>query len=117
MEGVHVVNECLGIISTLHFPSVMTALHNDMRYSVYSSQDILMALDDEEENIFRDLYKSHVLSSILAYSPQLVGISITSTSQIIPGLTIARLIRAEKKDVHITVGGRVFTKLVDNIGR
>jgi len=115
MEGVHVVNEYLGMISTLYFPSVMTALHNDMRYSVYSSLDILRALDDEEENIFRDLYKSHVLSSILSYSPQLVGISITSTAQIIPGLTIARLIKAEKKDVHITVGGSVFTKLVDNL--
>lgn len=115
MEGVHVVNEYLGMVSTLYYPSVMTALHNDMRYSVYSSQDILKALDDEEENIFLDLYKSHVLSSILAYSPQLVGISITSTSQIIPGLTIARLIKAEEKDVHITVGGSVFTKLIDNL--
>ncbi|HJW86935.1 MAG TPA: hypothetical protein VJ440_09910 [Candidatus Brocadiaceae bacterium] len=115
MEGVHVVNEYLGMISTLYYPSVMTALHNDMRYSVYSSVEILRALDDEEENIFRDLYKSHALSSILAYSPQLVGISITSTSQIIPGLTIARLIKAEKKDVHITVGGSVFTKLIDNL--
>ena len=75
------------------------------------------ALDDEEENIFLNLYKKHLLSSILESSPNVVGISITNTSQIIPGLTLARLIKNQNKEIHITVGGSVFTKLIENIKR
>ena len=59
--------------------------------------------------------KSIFFSSILESSPNLVGISITNTSQIIPGLTLARLIKNQNKEIHITVGGSVFTKLIENI--
>ncbi len=97
MESVYVVNETLRNMSALYYPSSMTSLNNDMRYSVYSSRDIFKALDDEEENIFLCLYKKHILSSILEFSPNLVGISITNTSQIIPGLTLAKLIKNQHK--------------------
>ncbi len=115
MESVYVINEALGNMSALFYPSSMTSLNNDMRYSVYSSQDIFKALDEEEENIFLNLYKKHILSSILEFSPNVVGISITNTSQIIPGLTLAKLIKNQHKETHITVGGSVFTKLIENI--
>ena len=115
MESVHIVNEALRNMSALFYPSSMTSISNDMRYSVYSSQDIFKALDDEEENIFLRLYKKHILSSMLEFSPNLVGISITNTSQIIPGLTLAKLIKNQHKEIHITVGGSVFTKLIENI--
>lgn len=115
MESVNTVNETLGILSAVYYPSSMTALNNDMRYSVYSSREIFKALDDAEENIFLDLYKDHILSSILEFSPKVLGISITSTSQIIPGLTLAKLIKDRNKEIHITIGGSVFTKLIENV--
>ncbi|MDN3512611.1 MAG: B12-binding domain-containing radical SAM protein [Candidatus Jettenia sp.] len=115
MESVHIINESLSLMSALYYPSSLTALNNDMRYSVYSSQEIFRALDDEEENIFLNLYKDHILSSILDFSPDLLGISITSTSQIIPGLTLAKLLRDRNKEIYITIGGSVFTKLIENL--
>ena len=70
MEGVHVVNEYRGMVSTLYYPSVMTALHNDMRYSVYSSIDILRALDDEEgEYLPRPLQKPRPFLDSRLFSP------------------------------------------------
>lgn len=115
IESVHIINESLRSISALYYPSSMTAVSNDMRYSVYSSQDIFAALDDKEENIFLNLYKEYILSSILKFSPNLLGISITNTSQVISGLTLAKLIKKQNKEVHITVGGSVFTKLIGNL--
>lgn len=114
-ESVHTINESLHIMSALYYPSSMTALHNDMRYSVYSSRDIVNALDDENENIFLNLYKEYLLASVLEYAPDLLGISITSSSQIIPGLTLAKLVKDRNRDVHITIGGSVFTKLIENL--
>ena len=115
MESVHIINEALRSMSALYYPSLMTSVSNDMRYSVYSSQDIFKALGNEDENIFLSLYQKHILSSISEYSPNVVGISITNTSQIIPGLTLAKLIKNQHKETHITVGGSVFTKLIENI--
>ncbi|OOP57138.1 MAG: B12-binding domain-containing radical SAM protein [Candidatus Brocadia carolinensis] len=115
IESVNTINNALDVLSALYYPSSMTAINNDMRYSVYSSQEIFTALDDEEENIFLNLYKDHILASILESSPTIVGISITSTSQIIPGLTLAKLIKGRNKEAHITIGGSVFTKLIENV--
>ncbi|GJQ22663.1 B12-binding domain-containing radical SAM protein [Candidatus Brocadia sapporoensis] len=115
MESVSIINEALGMLSALYYPSSMTALNNDMRYSVYSSREIFQALDDEEENIFLNLYQDYILASILEFSPKVLGISVTSTSQIIPGLTLAKLIKDRDKGIHITIGGSVFTKLIENI--
>ncbi|HHT9158566.1 MAG TPA: B12-binding domain-containing radical SAM protein [Candidatus Brocadiaceae bacterium] len=115
MESVHIINESLQIMSALYYPSSMTALSNNMRHSVYSSQEIFAALEDEEENVFLNLYKENNLSSILETSPDILGISITNTSQIIPGLTLAKLIKKQNKEIHITVGGSVFTKLIENL--
>ncbi|MBI2471954.1 MAG: radical SAM protein [Planctomycetes bacterium] len=117
MESVHIIHESLRNMSALFYPSSMTSVSNDTQYSVYSSQDIFKALDDEDENIFLTLYKKHILSSIRESSPDVVGISITNTSQIIPGLTLAKLIKNQNKEIHITVGGSVFTKLIENIKR
>ncbi|MDN3513307.1 MAG: B12-binding domain-containing radical SAM protein [Candidatus Brocadia sp.] len=115
MDSVNTINEALGVLSALYYPSSMTALNNDMRYSVYASREIFRALDDEEENIFLNLYKDHILPSILEFSPKVLGISITSTSQILPGLTLAKLVKDRNKEIHITIGGSVFTKLIENL--
>src|SRR3990167_1429912 len=74
VDSVNIINDSLKCMSALYYPSLMTAVNNDMRYSVYSSKEIFMALDDQEENIFLNLYKEHILPSILEYSPDLLGI-------------------------------------------
>lgn len=115
VDSVNIINDSLRCMSALYYPSLMTAVNNNMRYSVYSSKEIFMALDDQEENIFLNLYKEHILPSILEYSPDLLGISITNTSQIIPGLTLAKLVKKQNETIYITIGGSVFTKLIENI--
>ncbi|WP_295101370.1 radical SAM protein [uncultured Candidatus Kuenenia sp.] len=115
MEAVYIVNEALRLMSSLFYPSVMTAVSNTMRFSVYSSNDILQAIHSERENIFLSFYKEYVLSSILETTPKIVGISITNTSQIVPGLTLAKLIKEQNREIHITVGGSVFTKLIEEL--
>ena len=77
----------------------------------------MKAIHDEEQNPYIELYQQHFLKSILSESPDLVGVSITATSQIIPGLTLCRLIKEGNPDIHVTVGGSIFTRLVDNVRR
>ncbi|HHT9124446.1 MAG TPA: B12-binding domain-containing radical SAM protein [Candidatus Brocadiia bacterium] len=115
IESLITIDKYMKLAGALFYPSSISAYDNTMRYSVYSSKEIMAAIQDKEENIFLNIFKQHFLPSILDSKPDVVGISITSTSQIIPGLTLARLIKEREKDIYVTVGGSVFTKLIDNL--
>ncbi len=112
------IDKWLELVSTLYFPTRMTVVDNQFSsYSIYSSKDIAKAIRDEEQNPYIDLFRDRLLPSILADQPDLVGVSITATSQIIPGLTLCRLIKETNPRVHLTIGGSIFTRLVDNLRR
>ncbi|MGH7148961.1 MAG: B12-binding domain-containing radical SAM protein, partial [Nitrospiraceae bacterium] len=117
-ESLFLIDKWLELVSTLYFPTRMTVVDNQFSsYSIYSSKDIAKAIRDEEQNPYIDLIRAHILPSILAEQPDLVGVSITATSQIIPGLTLCRLIKETNPLVHLTIGGSIFTRLVDNLRR
>lgn len=113
MEALKIIDVWLDNILASYFPSQLTVIGSQMRYSPYSTQDILDSFKNPDENFFYDLYKQHYVPDILKEDIDILGISITSVEQIIPGLTLAHLIKERSKDIHITVGGSVFTKLVD----
>jgi hypothetical protein len=95
----------------------MTVVDNQLSYSIYSSRDIIKAIHDETQNPYLDLYRRFFLPGFTQDTPDFVGVSITATSQIIPGLTLCRLIKEQFPQVHVTVGGSIFTRLVDNLRR
>jgi len=116
-EALFVIDRWLDVVSSLYFPTRMTVVDNQLSYSIYSSRDILKAIHDESQNPYLDLYRRFFLPSFVEYQPEFVGVSITATSQIIPGLTLCKLIKETSPDTHITVGGSIFTRLVDNLRR
>ena len=117
-ECLFLIDKWLEVISTLYFPTRITVVDNQFgSYSIYSSKDLLKSIRDEEQNPYLSLFRERFLPSILSDQPDLVGVSITATSQIIPGLTLCRLLKEARPDLHITIGGSIFTRLVDNLRR
>ena len=116
-ECLFLIDRWLEVVSSLYFPTRMTVVDNQLSYSIYSSRDIMKAIKDEQQNPYIELYRNYFLDSILDASPDLIGVSITATSQIIPGLTLCRLIKETNPDTHVTIGGSIFTRLVDNLRR
>ncbi|HJT19395.1 MAG TPA: radical SAM protein [Nitrospira sp.] len=117
-ESLFLIDKWLEVISTLYFPTRLTVVDNQFStYSIYSSKDLMKVIRDEQQNPYIALFRERFLSSILHDRPDLVGVSITATSQIIPGLTLCRLIKEAAPDLHVTVGGSIFTRLVDNLRR
>ena len=113
MEALKIIDVWLDNILASYYPSQLTVIGSQLRFSPYSTQEILDSFKHPEENFFYDLYQQHYVPDILKEDIDILGISITSVEQIIPGLTLAHLIKQANKDIHITVGGSVFTKLVD----
>ncbi len=115
MESLKIIDVWLDNILAPYYPSQLTVIGSQLRFTPYSSKEILESFQHPEENYFYDLYKKWYLPSILKEDIDILGISITSVEQIIPGLTLAHLVKKERPEIHITVGGSVFTKLVDRL--
>ncbi len=117
-ESLFLIDKWLELVSTLYFPTRMTVVDNQFSgYSIYSSKDLMNVIRDPRQNPYLDLFKERILPSIISDQPDLVGVSITSTSQVIPGLTLCRLLKEANPNIHLTIGGSIFTRLVDNLRR
>ncbi len=49
----------------LYYPSEISIADNSMRHSVYSFAQVMQATDSECENPYLELFKDHVLGSII----------------------------------------------------
>lgn len=99
----------LNVVSCVYSPTHITLRGCSMRYSSDSKQDIMIGVADREQNPFLEFYETSVVPEILSHHPSLVGISITGSTQTIPGLTLAYLLKQYDNDIHICVGGnRLF---------
>lgn len=78
-----------------------------------SVADIKKLTQNRAENPFLELYEKHLLPFILKQDPDIIGISIAGDSQLIPALTLSRLIKSSQKKAHVVVGGCVITLLSD----
>jgi len=117
-ESLFLIDKWLEVISSLYFPTRLTVVDNQFStYSIYSSRDLIKVIRDEQQNPYIKLFRERFLPSIIGDRPELIGVSITATSQIIPGLTLCRLIKEAAPDIHLTIGGSIFTRLVDNLRR
>ena len=110
-----IIDRWLQAFGMLYYPSEISIADNSMRYSVYSSEDVIRAVEDKYENPYHALFEEHVIDSMIKENPDLVGISVTATSQVMPAFTLARQLKEKNADIHITMGGSVFTKLIDNL--
>jgi len=95
--------------ANLHWQSYESALPVD------SSQALLQGVRDPRYNIFLDLYRQGIIADIEREQPDIVGISIPSMAQMLPGLTLGYLIKAAGLECHVTVGGPHITMLREEL--
>ncbi|PJW13102.1 hypothetical protein CV945_16005 [Geobacillus sp. Manikaran-105] len=85
---------------------------NDLYYSARSSQAVLKAADDPEKNIYRWLFQKMLPPHLEDPNLGLVGISVSADTQLVAAITIAKLIKEIRPDIHITMGGNYTTRIV-----
>jgi hypothetical protein len=95
----------LRLVSAAHHPASLTPHNFTTSYSLERSQEVFAATRDEQQNPFIEYFRSELLPRIVARRPRVLGISIIYGSQLIPGLTLARLVKEALPDCHITAGG------------
>jgi hypothetical protein len=105
LPAVRTLYHALRIVSAAHFPTALTAHNFTMRYAIERSAEVLAATLDEAENPYIAYFRTEVLPRLLARRPRLVGMSVIYGSQLIPALTLGRMIKEELPDCHVTMGG------------
>ena len=84
--------------ANLHLQSYESAAPSD------ESLALLHGVSDPNHNMFLELYQE-VIADIEREQPDVVGISIPSLPQMLPGLTLGYLLKDRGLKCHITIGG------------
>ncbi len=108
-----ILADCLDIASLPYFPAYLHLQSYEAAGPVDSSEFLLQGVADDRHNMFLDLYRKLVLPDLVAFAPDLVGISIPSMPQVLAAFTLAHLVREANLDCHITIGGPHASMLHD----
>ncbi|MCP4549343.1 MAG: radical SAM protein [bacterium] len=110
-RNIRLLHRVCETVSAAYFPTVLTPNSYRMKYRRSFVAEILAALDDERENLFLALFRDVFCPSLLEDDPDLVGISVVYSDQIIPALTLAKLLKRARRGTCIVIGGDVFSRM------
>ena len=77
--------------------------------------DILRSVTDERHNFLIPYYRKKILPQLKEDHPEVVGISLTFLSELVPAFTLAHMIKAFDPEIHIVLGGGLVTELAYRI--
>ena len=118
--GLHaflVVVESLGVASLPFYPASLELSSYCSAVPVDRSRSLLRAVRNPEINMFLPIFRQGIIADIQQEQPDLVGISIPSLGQMLPGMTLAYLIKETGLACHVTVGGPHITMLREELPR
>lgn len=117
LENSLILKAAFEIVSNIYRPTRLTDKFVAMKYLSSNSLHIMEATRDSYQNPFIDFYEDCFLEDIKDINPGLTGISITSENQIIPGLTLSRLIKQAYPHIPVVIGGFIITTLVESLSK
>ncbi|MCO5168362.1 MAG: radical SAM protein [Planctomycetes bacterium] len=80
-----------------------------------SYETLEAAIQDRASNPYIPFLEEVALPRILRDRPRAVGISMTYFSQVVPGFTLARLLRERAPEVKLVMGGAYLTAVEDQV--
>ncbi|MCS6305074.1 MAG: radical SAM protein [Nitrospira sp.] len=113
--AIQVFREVTSVISLVYAPAriCMPPMETDLSYKPYISMDVMDVIQDEQVNVYRDVFDHLVKPVIQAEQPDVVGISIVLQQQMFSTMTFCALIKQHFPHIHVTIGGNTVTRLRD----
>ncbi len=113
--AIQVFREVTSVISLVYAPAriCMPPMETDLSYKVFASNEVIEAVNDEQVNVYRDVFEHLVKPVLQSEQPDVVGISIVLQQQIFSTMTFCALIKQHFPHIHVTIGGNTVTRLRD----
>ncbi|MBX2999702.1 MAG: radical SAM protein [Caldilineaceae bacterium] len=115
LSAFQTVVNALEVISLPFFPSYLNLQTYVANGPVDSSRFLLHAVQDEQHNMFIEVFRRILLPDVIREQPDVVGISIPSMAQMLPGMTAAYLIKAAGLKCHVSIGGPHISMLREEL--
>jgi anaerobic magnesium-protoporphyrin IX monomethyl ester cyclase len=113
LKAFRTIQSVLEFISVGYYPSRISLYDFALCGQSRSVTDLLGLADDAIVNPFLGIFLERILPELLQSKPDIVGISIAGTSQLLGALTLASLTRKSQPEIHICLGGNIPTRLYD----
>lgn len=108
----NILYDALQLVASRYEGSTFRFNKISLKYSQKSTRQVLLALDDGENNPFIQFFERKVIPQLQESDRNFLGLSVTSESQLLPALTLAKLVREQCPNIqHITFGGNLTTRL------
>lgn len=104
------IRKACGILSATHHPSGIYFLTPNVKI-YYSVESLREDCENLKGNIFRSFFAAR-MDGLLRDNPRFIGISIGDYSQLLPGLTLAMMLK-KATDAHVCIGGNLFGRYTD----
>jgi anaerobic magnesium-protoporphyrin IX monomethyl ester cyclase len=115
MAGLH---ERFAAIAELFPPTKVGLYRYSMGYETEHVEDLIKACEDESQNPYLRMWEAKdVASTMLSHDPLLVGISVPSIHQLIPAMTLARLIKRHEPEIPVIVGGDTVSRFAPRLAK
>ena len=101
--------------SEAYYPTFMDFYYLGQKYSANSSKEVIKAINERDTNLYIDYYEKFTIPSLKKEPADFYGISITDFTQVIPGITLASLLKKTFPEAHICIGGNVFTRVGEKL--
>jgi radical SAM superfamily enzyme YgiQ (UPF0313 family) len=113
--AINTFREVTAAISLVYAPAriCMPPMETDLSYKIFVSSEVMDAVQDEQVNVYRDVFEHLVKPVIEAERPDVIGISIVLQQQLFSSMTFCALIKQHFPNIHVTIGGNTVTRLRD----
>lgn len=106
-----IIFKTLEIISLPFYPIKISFYDYENPTSNFNYDELTFFVDDKNTNIFIDFYESQI-NKFYNEDIKCIGISITGSSQVLPGLTLAKMLK-QRTSAKIVLGGNYLSRLRD----
>lgn len=113
--AIRTIKRALDVHSATVFPGSVGLQSFNGGHSYLSSRGILAAVQDEQRNLFLQHLEEVGRPAIEAAAPDVIAMSVTFQTQLIPAFTLARAVRRWLPGVRVVMGGATITRIRDGL--
>ncbi len=113
IKSLNIIDKGLEIVSLPYSPTRVQFDWIQNPFFKFNFESIKYFVNDTNSNIFIKYYETKI-EEILKETPDLIAVSINSSSQIIAGLTLTSILK-KRTDAHINIGGNFFGRITDEL--
>ncbi len=115
-KNVDFLNQALKLVSCAHFPTKLEGAEYSTPFFLNSDEDI-KEQTERAFNPYIEYYEETFLPFLEKEKPDLIGLSVTYSSQALQMFALAHLIRKRLPGIHICAGGAFLSRVVLNMKR